>query len=120
MHINAPDSLGPDVLVQTGVDAHILGAHLLLGELADLLDGPGSALLEANLVDALRHVNGALARHHLIDRRLVALLGLCLGHFSWSQSFTVRRTMVVEVMFSRYLHSLNPVPGMALGSKKIF
>lgn len=76
------------MFVETGVDAHVLGAHLLLGELADLLDGPGSALLEANLVDALRHVDGALARHHLIDRRLVALLGLCLGHLSQFESIT--------------------------------
>ena len=34
-------NLGPDGLVEPGVDPHILGAHLLLGELLDLLDSWG-------------------------------------------------------------------------------
>ena len=83
-HANAewsgPDTLGPDVLVQTGVDPHIGGAHLPLGELADLLDGAGRALLEANVVDTLGQVNGALARHDFVDRGFVDFLTLGLGH----------------------------------------
>lgn len=70
------------MLVQAGIDAHIAGAHLRLGELADLLDRSRCALLEANVVHSLRQVNGALAGHHLIDGGLVALLGLGLRHFS--------------------------------------
>ena len=34
------------MLVQSGVDAHVWGPHHLLSELADLLDGAGSPLLE--------------------------------------------------------------------------
>lgn len=82
VHSTVPDSLRPDVFIQASVDADVLSAHLLLGKLSDLLDGPRSALLESDLVDALRHVNGALAGHHLVDRGLVPLLGLRLGHFS--------------------------------------
>jgi len=80
LEVYAPDTLGPDVLVQTGVDPHIGGAHLPLGELADLLDGAGSALLEADVVDALGQVNGALAGHNFVDRRFVDFLALGLGH----------------------------------------
>lgn len=68
------------MLVQTGVDPHIGGAHLPLGELADLLDGAGRALLEANVVDTLGQVNGALARHDFVDRGFVDFLTLGLGH----------------------------------------
>lgn len=42
-----PDALSPESLVETGVDADVLGAHLLLGELADLINGTRGALLEA-------------------------------------------------------------------------
>ena len=34
---DAPHALGPDGLVQTGVDPHVLGPHLLLSKLLDLL-----------------------------------------------------------------------------------
>ena len=34
---DAPHSLGPDGLVESGVNPHILGAHLLLSKLLDLL-----------------------------------------------------------------------------------
>lgn len=78
-----PDALGPDVLVQSGVDAHVLGAHFLLGELADLLDGAGGALLVANAVDQLGQMDCAFAGDHLVDGRLVTLLLLGLGHCRW-------------------------------------
>ena len=35
---NAPHSLGPDGLVEPGVDPHVLGPHLLLSKLLDLLN----------------------------------------------------------------------------------
>lgn len=42
---NVLDSLGPDELVELGVDTHIVGLHLDLGELLDLVDGTWSTLL---------------------------------------------------------------------------
>ena len=36
---DAPHALGPDGLVQPGVDPHVLGSHLLLCKLLDLLNG---------------------------------------------------------------------------------
>lgn len=77
-----PDTTAPDRLVQAGVDSHILGVHLLLGELADDLDGSGRALLETDGVKTLVEVNGALACHNLIDCGLGAFLGLAFGHFA--------------------------------------
>ena len=35
---DAPHALGPDGLVQPGVDPHVLGSHLLLCKLLDLLN----------------------------------------------------------------------------------
>jgi hypothetical protein len=40
----------PDLLVELGVNADVLGAHSLLGKGADLLDGTRSTLLEADTV----------------------------------------------------------------------
>merc|ERR1711997_745509 len=45
---NTLDALAPQVLVQPGVDAHVVGSHLLFGKLLDLLDGSGRAVLEAD------------------------------------------------------------------------
>ena len=36
---DTPHALGPDGLVQPGVDPHVLGSHLLLCKLLDLLNG---------------------------------------------------------------------------------
>jgi len=47
---NTLDTGFPDLLVQLGVDADILGAHSLLSEGADLLDSLRSTLLEADAV----------------------------------------------------------------------
>lgn len=47
---NALDTGFPDLLVQLGVEADILGAHSPLSEGADLLDSTRSALLESNTV----------------------------------------------------------------------
>merc|ERR1719220_414407 len=50
---DAPHALGPDGLVQAGVDPHVLGPHLLLSKLLDLLDGAGGAVLEPDPVEPL-------------------------------------------------------------------
>merc|ERR1719385_227022 len=62
---DASHTLGPDGLVESCVNPHILGAHLLLSKLLDLLDSPGSLVLEANAMQPLVHVDGVLPRHHL-------------------------------------------------------
>ena len=54
------DHLGPDGLVEPGVDPDVGGAHLLLGKLLDLLDSPGRLVLEPNPVQPLMHVDGVL------------------------------------------------------------
>uniref|UniRef100_A0A1L8E6B4 Uncharacterized protein n=1 Tax=Haematobia irritans TaxID=7368 RepID=A0A1L8E6B4_HAEIR len=75
------DTLGPDVLVQAGIDSNIIGAHFLFGEFADFLNGTRSTLLEANVVHTLGQVNSALAGDYFIDGGFVALLTFCFGHF---------------------------------------
>merc|ERR1712137_1146939 len=72
---DALDTLGPQVLVQTGVDTHVFSSHLLLGEITDGLNGPGGAFLGSDSEDALVHVDGVLASHDLVDRALSLLLG---------------------------------------------
>lgn len=68
------DALRPDELVEAGLNADVIRAHLLLGELLDLLDCPRSALLEADAVEALVQVDGVLAGDHLAQRRLALLV----------------------------------------------
>ena len=48
--VNLPNTLGPEMLVQPGFDPHIIGTHLLLGKLLDLLDSTRSTVLEADAV----------------------------------------------------------------------
>ena len=74
------DTVLPYLLVELGVEADILGAHGLLGEGDDLLDGAGSTLLEGNVVDALVEVDGVLAGHDIVKGRagLLTLLRLVL------------------------------------------
>merc|ERR1719370_2193439 len=62
---DSSDTLSPDGLVQPSVDPHVLGSHLLLSKFLDLLDSPGSFVLEADAVQPLVHVDGVLPRHHL-------------------------------------------------------
>lgn len=69
------------MLVQAGVDSDIIGAHFLFGKFADFLNGAGSTLLEANVVDTLGHMNSAFAGHHFIDGGFVAFFTFCFGHF---------------------------------------
>ena len=53
------------MLVEPGVDPDVGGAHLLLGELFDLLDGAGGPVLVADAVKPLVKVDGVLTGHHL-------------------------------------------------------
>ena len=71
------DALRPERLVELGVEADVLGAHGLLGELDDRLYGMGGTLLEGAAVDALVEVDGVLAGHDILERR-ARLAGLLL------------------------------------------
>jgi len=66
---NAPDSLGPDLLVQSGVDTNVVRSHLLLGELADLLDRSRCAFLEADAMDSSMEVNCVFTGDDFMQRR---------------------------------------------------
>jgi hypothetical protein len=57
---NALNTAGPEEVVEAGVDAVILGAHEGVGELADLLNGSGGALVEGAALQVLADVDGAL------------------------------------------------------------
>lgn len=54
---DSSDTLGPNGLVELGIDADVFGAHSLHGELLDGLDGRRSALLEGLSMDVLVQVN---------------------------------------------------------------
>ena len=64
---NGLDALRPERLVELGVEADVRGAHRLLGEVDDGLDGPRSALLEGAAVDALVKVDGVFARYDVFE-----------------------------------------------------
>ena len=70
------DTLCPERLVELGVEADVGGAHRLLREVDDGLDGVGGALLEGAAVNTLVEVDGVLAGHDILERgaRLAALL----------------------------------------------
>ena len=72
---NRLDTTGPQRLVEFGVEPDIGGAHCLLGELYNGLDGMGGTLLEGAAVDALVEVDGVLAGHDILEcgARLAAL-----------------------------------------------
>ena len=69
------DTLRPELLVKLRVKADVGGAHRLLSELDDGLDGVRGALLEGAAVDALVEVDGVLAGHDILEcgARLAAL-----------------------------------------------
>lgn len=46
---DAADTLAPDELVELNIDADVASAHVGLGELLDLLQRTGSAVLEATV-----------------------------------------------------------------------
>lgn len=74
-----PDATAPNKLVKPQVNAYIIRVHLLLGELADLLDGTGCFPLETDSMKAGMEVDGVFPGYHLVDGRL-ALLSLATRH----------------------------------------
>lgn len=81
------DTPGPQLLVEMSVDPHIFSAHLDLGELANLLDGAGSAFFGTNSIEPLVEVDGVLASNNLVDGGL--LLPLLLDHFDLQTNIQV-------------------------------
>merc|ERR1719477_21749 len=75
-------TLCPDSLVQAGVDPDILGAHLLLSKLLDLLNSSGCAILEPNTVQPLVHVDGVLTGNDLAHGGATLLLS-AWRHYYW-------------------------------------
>merc|ERR1719242_28413 len=71
---NSSNTLSPDGLVQPGVNPHVLGAHLLLSKLLDLLDSPGRLVLEPNPVQPFVHVDGVLTGNDLAHSGSLLLL----------------------------------------------
>jgi hypothetical protein len=63
-----PDAVGPDELVELGVDSHIGGSHELGHQFSDFRQSTGSFLLELNAVGQLVQVDSR------IDRALVQSL----------------------------------------------
>lgn len=58
MSRNSPHALAPHCFVETSVNANIRSAHLLHGELADFLDGPGSPSLETPARKTILNMQG--------------------------------------------------------------
>ena len=77
---DVPYSLRPEVLVESGINPDIVGSHLLLSKLLDLLDGPWGPVLEANTVEPLVQVDGVLAGNDLTHGRTLTLLLAFGGH----------------------------------------
>ena len=73
---NRLDTTGPQRLVEFGVEPDIRGAHCLLGELYNGLDGMGGTLLEGAAVDTLVEVDGVFAGDDVLEGR-TGLAGLC-------------------------------------------
>lgn len=71
-----PD-LCPDRLVELHINSDILCLHVLCCELPDLLDSPGSPLLERDSIQALVQVDGVLPSAHVLGVILLHHLQLC-------------------------------------------
>ena len=76
-----------NALVELGVNAHILSAHLLRCELLDLLDRTTGAILEANAVNTLVHVDRVLSCHDLHKQQPCLYIHLNQQHTSFSVLF---------------------------------
>lgn len=59
---NIPYSVDPDVLIESGIDAHLWSLRLLQGKCPDFFEFPRSMLPEAHSVDALVNVDGFIFR----------------------------------------------------------
>ena len=75
------DSLGPNVLVKSGINSNIVSFHLLLSKLLDLLDCSWGPVLEADSVETLVEVDGVLAGYHLTHGGALTLLLAFGRHF---------------------------------------
>lgn len=76
-------SLGPDSFVESGVQAHSGGSHLLHGKFLDLFECPRGILLENHSMDVLVNVDGVFSGHYLVDGRTALLFLttlLCESH----------------------------------------
>ena len=76
---NALDTRLPDLLVELGVEADIVGAHSLRSESTDLLDSPGGPLLEAHTMNSLVKVDGVFAGDNIGDGATAGLASRLLG-----------------------------------------
>ena len=72
---NRLDTTGPQRLVEFGVEPDIGGAHCLLGELYNGLDGMGGTLLEGAAVYPLVEVDGVFTGDNILESR-ASLAGL--------------------------------------------
>ena len=72
---HALDTLSPDRLIELGVEADVLGAHRLLGELNARLHGMGGTLLEGAAVYPLVEVDGVFTGDNILESR-ASLAGL--------------------------------------------
>jgi len=78
-HVGA--TLGPDLLVQVGVDSDVLGAHLLESKLSDSLDSFSGSEFSALSVDSLVEVDGVLSGDDLLHGGSLLLVLLFWSHF---------------------------------------
>ena len=78
---NRLDALCPESLVELGVEADVLGAHGLLGELDHRLDSMGGTLLEGATVHALVQVDGVFTGDDVLESG-ARLAGLVFGRRS--------------------------------------
>lgn len=65
---NTLDTLNPDSLVEFRIESDIRGAHSLLGECDNRLDGPGCTLLKRTPMYALVQMNGVFASDDILER----------------------------------------------------
>ena len=68
-----PDSLRPNMFVQSGVNPDIHGAHLLFGKFLDLLDGTTSPVLETDSMQPFMEVDGVFAGDNFAHGRAFLL-----------------------------------------------
>lgn len=91
---NVLDALGPEVLVELGIESDVLRAHGLLREIDDGFDCPRCALLEGTAVDALVHVDGVLAGDDVLEGG--PGLALLFGAFCCGSLYKGRRSAESE------------------------
>ena len=68
-----PDSLRPNMFVQSGVNPDIHGAHLLFGKFLDLLDSTTSPVLETDSMQPFMEVDGVFAGDNFAHGRAFLL-----------------------------------------------